>query len=150
MTNLQDMFDDSNARQFIKVSDETKEKLRQVNIGRTHSEETRALLSKKNKERSPEVVKKMIESKKGFRHSLETRAKMSASGGHSRGRKMSDDQYEKHKIVWKNQCKAIMTPLGRFDSMQGAAEAYGWHHDGPIRYRLKKFPDQFYFVECQE
>jgi tRNA(Ile)-lysidine synthase TilS/MesJ len=134
MTNLQDMFDESNVYQFQKMSDET-----------------RALLSKIAKERSPDVIAKIVKTRKekGYRHSEETRAKLSKSGGHSLGKTISLEHREKMKKMWEKQCKPIMTPKGRFASIQEAAIAYGWHQGGPIRYRLKKFPTQFYLLDSE-
>ena len=78
MTNLQDMFDESNKSQFIK---------------RIHSEETRARLSRSNsKPKSAETRAKISAAQKIRCASPEARAKMSAA---QKGKILSDEHRAK-------------------------------------------------------
>jgi len=48
--------------------------------------------------------------------------------------------------------KIIYTPLGIFYGFDDCCRAYGFTSPFSIRYRMKKWPDQYYFLdkECQE
>jgi hypothetical protein len=146
--NLQDMFDTEDAKKFRRVSEETRAKISAATRAQM-TPEARAHLSQINtgKTLSLEHVAKATNSRKGYRHSEETRAKMSLSGGKTKGRALS---VEHRALISQGLGKTIMTPRGQFDSIKAAAEAYGWWHDGPIRYRMKKYPNQFYLIEVTE
>lgn len=64
-----------------KMSDETKEKISKANKGKVRSEEIRLMISNTQKGRiqSKELIEKRVEGRKGYRHSEETKLKMSKS-----------------------------------------------------------------------
>jgi len=71
-------------RTGFKHSDETKAKLRAINLGKKHSDETKAKLraislGKKQPPRTAETKAKISAAKMGSKHSDETKAKMSAA-----------------------------------------------------------------------
>lgn len=116
--NYQDMFDNSDPHKFVK-----------------------------NKLISKETVAKIQAKRAGYRHSAETRAKMSASGGHSKDVAHSIETRKKISNALKDSIgKPVMTPKGKFNSLIDAAHAYGFDNGDRIVYRIKKYPQQFYFI----
>jgi group I intron endonuclease len=63
------------------LTNETKQKLRDFNLGRHHTEETKIKISETLKKRPPEIIEKIIETRKanGYKHSDDTKRKMSKS-----------------------------------------------------------------------
>lgn len=130
--NLQDLFDQESQRKpntAYAPTQEHRERNRQLNksrpgpnAGRTFSAEARANMAaaKLGKKRQP--------------HTAETRAKMSASGGHP--------QTAEHKAKLS---KPIMTPNGPFPSVKAVAETAGVSAN-TIRRWLKNFPNDYYFI----
>jgi hypothetical protein len=77
---------------------------------------------------------------KGKVRSDEFRAKVSAA---RKGKSIS----EEHRIALRqSNMKPIMTPLGEFSCQAAAAEAYGFKNKNAIRYRMKKFPTEYYYI----
>lgn len=71
------------------VSNATRELLRQANVGKTHSAETRLKMSaaRTGKPRPPEVIEKMRAARAGFKHTAEAKLKVSEANRRRRGEK---------------------------------------------------------------
>ena len=80
-------------------SEETRRKIREGNIGKTHSEESRRKMSaaKKGKTHSEEHKRKMSESLKGRTFSEETRRKLSAANKGKKNKNYGKTFSEEHK-----------------------------------------------------
>jgi len=159
----------------LKVSEETKAKLREANLGKKrsieacarqsaahtgkkHSEETLAKM--RAKVFTEETRAKMSAAHKGRFVSDETRAKMSASLL-ARWQRVAKDKAPKPpktkthsaetraKIsdAWAARSKRVMTPLGVFASVREVAEAYDTHSKR-VRYWINEsYPDQYYYIK---
>lgn len=77
------------------------------------------------------------EAHKGKIITSETRAKMSIA---KKGKKML------YKSGVNLVCKPVQTPIGRFESKISAAKAYNVSID-LIGYRIRKFPEQYYYIK---
>jgi group I intron endonuclease len=105
-----------------KLSEETKNKLKLLNIGKKKSEETKKKMSESHKGRPPvscETRKKMSEAQKGKKHSPETIEKLRLI---NTGRKMSDEQKEKLRIA-----------------QIGKTYKTGWHHTEEAKRKISEF-----------
>lgn len=112
------------------VSAETREKLGAVHRGKTLSAEHLAKLKAANT---------------GKKHSAEARAKISAANkGIHKGKKLSEEHKAKLRASHKPP-QEYVTPLGKFVSFKVACAAHGFGGN-PMRDRMKKFPDQFYYI----
>lgn len=76
-------------RRGFKHSDKTKEKLRKINFGKKHTEDTKMKISQASKNISEETREKKRNASKGRKHTEETKLMI---GNLNRGRKLTEEQ----------------------------------------------------------
>lgn len=146
MTNLQSLFDQESKRK-------PQSSYAPPHEHRTFTDQHRAKISagKKGRRMSQESIAKMAQSKKGGQspmkgrtHTDEARAKISErhSGGPQFGHEVSAETRAKISAI---NSKPVMTPNGVYPSIKAVAEASGFPGH-TVRRWLKRFPDQYYFI----
>lgn len=134
--NYQDLFDNTDTRNFVKQSDETIAKRVSKTTGQKRSQEIRDKMQKAGFS--------------GRSHTTETRATLSA---YNKGKVISEETRAKISARLKGKPshskKTIQTPYGLFASRGEAAKAIGCDTT-TIGWRLKKLPEQYYYVNKGE
>jgi glutaredoxin len=136
-------------------SEETKEKIRQINLNRVphvFTAEEKAEIgrkiseAKKGKKRDAATIEKMAQANRGRKQSAEEKEKRAAK---LRGRKRSPEVVAKAAAAAaKKICRPVMTPYGLFKSRLAALDALVANGHSPSAfYRLlKRRPTEFYYV----
>ena len=131
--NYQDLFDNTEPYKFIKS---------------VRSEETSAKISAKLKGRTikPEAAAAVGAALRGRKHSPEVCAKRKVAV-----QKVAEERRQGIRPPAKGgPTRAVVTPLGSFESVKAATAAHGWKHNGSLFYAMKKLPEQYYYVKKGE
>lgn len=121
---------------IVSVSAETRARISAANKGKNTWSKGR-----NGKPHSDETKAKIGVIHKGKMVSEETRAKLSAA---MTGKSLPKSNATKAKIA-AAKCKPITTPNGTFPSITAAAADYNVRGN-VIQYRMKKYPNEYYFV----
>ena len=121
---------------IVSISPETRARISAANKGKNTWSKGRS-----GKLHSDETKAKIGAIHKGKIVSEETRAKLSAA---MTGKSSPKSDATKAKMA-AAKCKPVTTPNGTFPSITGAAADYKVRGN-VIQYRMKKYPNQYYFV----